>query len=271
MSNGGIRGFPNTPTSTVANGVWNLREQMRAQRDGNWPGEPVLNDPNVILYAPFNGNAHVFTGPGGTNPTYTLDGFVGGSAQPTIQYDTGVVAFSEYTASALSGANANEHILADTTVANNIGVTRNTFSLEFWVYSTGDQGGLINIGIPGSGRAALYISLISSGLAFYEDEGWSSNGSSARIVGGVRTLPTNAWTHIYMGFVRNGNSYTAINGTMATVTSNFDATYDFDPTAVLYLGRDYAGSVSSNRYQELIVRNSVPYTSSFTPGTSPSY
>ena len=271
MSNGGIRGFPNTPTNAIANGVWDLREQMRAKRDGNWPGAQNLNDPAVILYAPFNGDANVFTGPGGVNPTYTLDGFVGGSAQPTIQYDTNIVAFSEYSASAHSGANANEHILADTAVSNNIGVTRDTLSVEFWIYSTGDQGGLIQIGIPGSGRASLVIYRTSSGVIFYEDEGWSSSGSSARIVGSIRTLPTNTWTHLYMGFVRNGNSYTAVNGTMETVTSNFDATYDFDPTAVLYLGNDYFGRVSSNRYQELIVRNTVPYTSSFTPATSPSY
>lgn len=37
MKNGRIIGKPNKPTTSAASGVWGLREQLRAQRDGIWP------------------------------------------------------------------------------------------------------------------------------------------------------------------------------------------------------------------------------------------
>ena len=37
MGKGGIIGVDNTPTTSVASGVWSMREQLRAKRDDIWP------------------------------------------------------------------------------------------------------------------------------------------------------------------------------------------------------------------------------------------
>lgn len=60
MGKGGIIGKPNNPTSTVASGVWSLREQLLARKDGNW-----LNfNPSIIYNEISSATAatHTFTG-----------------------------------------------------------------------------------------------------------------------------------------------------------------------------------------------------------------
>jgi hypothetical protein len=272
MRDGRFIGYRNATSLYSGQGVWSPQELLRRKRAGTWPAEvpaPVLTDTSIILYAPLNGHTDVFTGPGGVAPTFVANGMVGAAGRPVVQFDYSKAAFPEYYASAAPGTASDEYILADTTAAANIGVTRTSLSFEFWVYYTGGQGGLIQIGAHGAGRAALFILRGSTGLSFYEDEGWSSSGSSSRRVGSNRALPADTWSHIYMGFVRNGNSYTAVNGTMEVVTSNFDATYDFDPTALLYLGTNVFPRPTDYPLQELIVRDTVPYTTNFTPPTSP--
>lgn len=41
MGKGGIIGLPNEPTTSVASGVWSLREHFRAINDASWPPAPT--------------------------------------------------------------------------------------------------------------------------------------------------------------------------------------------------------------------------------------
>jgi hypothetical protein len=49
--NGGIIGVANNPTSTVASGVWSLREQFKAEKAGDWPNPAVFIDVNFLVIA----------------------------------------------------------------------------------------------------------------------------------------------------------------------------------------------------------------------------
>lgn len=238
----------------------------KAQGAGGHGGIPVLEEPNVLLYAPLNGHTNIFTGPGGVNPTYTPNGMIGASAQPTVQFDNTTSAFAEFSSSAVTGSANNTYILADTAAAANIGVTRTQISVQFWMRYNADVGNYYQLGVAGSGRAKIQARRGNSASYFYEDEGWSSTGSSSRIVGGSWYLTSGQWQHYYQAFVRNGLYYVAVDGVMRTGTSNFDATYDFDPTAWFSLG---GPTPSAQRFQEVIVRNDVPYTTNFTPPTAP--
>jgi hypothetical protein len=64
MSNGGIIGLKNAPALTSAVGVWNTKEQTRAQRDGLWPTKSYVKD-GLLLYLDA-GNSSSYPGSGST-------------------------------------------------------------------------------------------------------------------------------------------------------------------------------------------------------------
>lgn len=49
FDNGGFIGRTNTPTLSSAKGVWSLRKQSLALRDGIWPESPIVKD-GLVLY-----------------------------------------------------------------------------------------------------------------------------------------------------------------------------------------------------------------------------
>lgn len=64
MSNGGIIGLKNSPTTVSASGVWGLREQTRAQRDSLWPSKSYVKD-GLLMYLDA-GNSASYSGSGTT-------------------------------------------------------------------------------------------------------------------------------------------------------------------------------------------------------------
>ena len=51
MSNGGIIGVINTPTASVASGVWTLNEVLLARSQDIWPGQPSPLVANYLVVA----------------------------------------------------------------------------------------------------------------------------------------------------------------------------------------------------------------------------
>lgn len=77
MSNGGLIGFKNTPSTTSASGVWSIREQIRAQRGVSWPGSftPVslFEAGDFGAFYDFSNTSTLFQDTSGTSPV-TTDG-----------------------------------------------------------------------------------------------------------------------------------------------------------------------------------------------------
>lgn len=91
MSNGGIIGVVNTPTSTAASGVWTLEEQFLARAANIWPiGVPnVVSNAQVWLDA---ADASTITASGGDVSQWNNKGTLGNFTQGTgaLQPKTGV-------------------------------------------------------------------------------------------------------------------------------------------------------------------------------------
>ena len=71
MSNGGVIGVINTPTTSVASGVWTLNEVLLARSQDIWPGQPV---PITVNYLVAAGGA----GAGGAENSFGGGGWNGG-------------------------------------------------------------------------------------------------------------------------------------------------------------------------------------------------
>ena len=82
MSNGGIIGVANIPTTTVASGVWTIDEVLLARSQGIWPELPILVDFLVTAGGGAGGGTRGGGGgAGGYRTSYSTSG--GGSAAET--------------------------------------------------------------------------------------------------------------------------------------------------------------------------------------------
>lgn len=71
MKNGGIIGVPNLPTLSATSGVWGLREQLRAQRDGIWPNDSpasLFESGDFGAFYDFSNISTLFQDTSGTTP-----------------------------------------------------------------------------------------------------------------------------------------------------------------------------------------------------------
>jgi hypothetical protein len=64
MSNGGIIGVINTPTTSVASGVWTLNEVLLARSQSIWPGQPVPTVDYLVIAGGGGGGAYIGGGGG---------------------------------------------------------------------------------------------------------------------------------------------------------------------------------------------------------------
>lgn len=249
--NGSIIGVDNTPTTSVASGVWSLFEQARYQKEGVWPtfavGEPYFNYTTLLLHGDGTNGAqnNTFLDSSTNNFTITRNGnTTQGTFSPFSQ--TGWSNYFTASSSGLynaSGSNTAIHPAASFLSAasgSRIG------SIEAMVYvtaypsapSAGEFSAVLNFGgnyftfgINSSGELSVYY---YSGSAAYTE----STAASA--------VPLNQWTYIAAIFDSSNNLKLYVNGSLLK-TSTFNGVGYFsgnNTTNQLRVGRTYTGSTS---------------------------
>jgi len=272
--NGSVIGKLNTPTISTSSGRWGLESQYRAQSLTEWPIPPGSISPDVLLYSSFNGTSgdtavDVYSGDGSSLPVIVSNGMTAtGGSNLSNAYSK----VSGFTTSAYTPSAGSDYWGSITSVTNNLKVgSTSPISFEFWWYNGGSVSGSYGrlLTFDGYSTSGTGIEIESNGTntsswIFYEYSG-SAGARSSR---GTYTLATNNWHHIYWAIdPTGGSSYVGINGTVSSFSNYLS---NFSPTRDLFLGgNDIPNNGSSGYFQNLIVRNTIPYTSNFTPSTLP--
>lgn len=215
MINGGIVGKINIPTQDVAGGVWTIREQVRAKRDGIWPqfSEVVFTD----TFEEFSGWVTVGSGV---------------VAQSSAQAYEGTFSALKNTSSDPNGA----YKLLNAPVYRD-------YAVETWIYSVD----------PRAGGTADRISIVDSagnGYGFLTNptiiRSERRDGYVGTALGTNTTIsrPSNAWYRIVFTALTNNtftvDAYNSAGTLLGQYTSPVDTTYagPFDRVAILG-GYDY--------------------------------
>ena len=178
---------------------------------------------------------------------------------PTAAYDTAVVGGSGY----FDGTG--DYLTAPNNAAFDF--NSGNFTIEFWVYSNGDNEYMPVEKTINGAYGSWYIQVTSGSLKW----NCSSTGSSNDMFNSVNvgTVPTYAWTHI--AIVRNGTTFTGyINGVGTALGTSSSAIYNssYGITVGAHNGTssyDLNGHIAGLR----LIKGTAAYTSNFTPPTAP--
>lgn len=235
----------------------------------------VSLDSDILLYVPFtdtNGStaADGYVLSGGTH-TLTSDVF-SAAGNATINTDQTKMSGSSTSAYSPAGANSDGWVL-DSTISSGLEVgSSSPLSIQFWFYcsnaASGNYARLLSWGgyhVSGTGFEIETSNADYDSFIFYE---FTGSGGARRSVGTYQ-LTANDWNHIYWAFQPSGSSYVGINGTIYTTSGSYIS--NFAPTVDLHLLKtpSNADDAVKGYVQELIIRDTVPYTSNFTPSTTP--
>jgi hypothetical protein len=135
-----------------------------------------------------------------------------------------------------------------------------TYTVEAWVYLTGDYSDyreIVTQGSSGNANRWLMFVNITDGILSFQT---GSTGISTSF-----TVPRNTWTHL--AFVNNSGSYTVYaNGTSVGSGSNSVTPQNtYVTVGAFQSGAEYFQGYISN----VRITNTAVYTSSFTPSTTP--
>lgn len=238
-------------------------------------GQPIL-DSDVLLYVPFTG----------ANGSTTADGYVlsGGTHTLTSDvFDAEGNAVVNADQSKMDGATTSAYSPAgssvdgwhlDSTISSGLEVgSSSPLSIQFWFYcSNAGSGGyarLLSWGgyhVSGTGFEIESSNTDYDSFIFYE---FTGSGTANRRSLGTYQLTANAWNHIYWAFQPNSGSYVGINGTVTNTANSYIS--NFAPTVDLHLLKtpSAADDAVKGYVQELIIKDTVPYTANFTPTTVP--
>ena len=258
--NGAVIGKQNTPTTSVATGVWALNEVQRAVLGGNWPASTIV-DPyfeNVSLLLHGNGTNgaqnNTFLDSSTNNFTITRNG---NTTQGT---------FTPY------GSNWSNYFNGSTdylTAPDNAAWAFGTgdFTVESWIYFTaGSVYQRVLSQQNNSGTGWIFRLENNDKFAFY------INGSA--IVTSTTTLTKSQWYHVAVSrsgsslklFINGVNEATATNSTNMADISEVLAIGAFSiSSGVPPVGEYFNGYISNAR----VVKGTAVYTSAFTPSTTP--
>ena len=239
-------------------------------------------DSDIMLYVPFNDADGSTTADGYvlSNGTHTLTSDVF-TATGNAEISTDETNMTGTTTSAYSPAGQkNEGWVLDSTISSNIEPESSSdISIEFWYYASNAASGpyarlLYWSGFYHTGVGMEFFTSSSNYDRIIMRENLSDGSARRNIL--TDDLITNDWNHLYWGWKSGGPSYMAINGTVTEATGSYIT--DFSPSHELNLLRVGGGRNASldgnynslkGYVQEFVVRNTVPYTSNFTPSTTP--
>ena len=257
--NGAVIGKQNTPTTSVATGVWALNEVQRAVLGGNWPASTIV-DPyfeNVSLLLHGNGTNgaqnNTFLDSSTNNFTITRNG------------NTTQGAFTPY------GANwsnyfdgTGDYLNPPNDSANSFGT--GDFTVEAWIYPTSTSSASI-VSNRGAGGADTVLT-----CAFSTANGLFLHTQNTAVLNTGTNVTANTWQHV--AFVRaSGTLKIYLNGVSVGSAS---MTQNLSSTNALYIAKDgtkndggetglFSGYISNTR----IVKGTAVYTANFTPPTAP--
>lgn len=233
-------------------------------------------DSDVLLYVPFTDANASTTADGyvlssGTH-TFTSDVFAR-AGNAVINTDQTKMSGSSTSAYGPAGSNIDGWAL-DSTISSGLEVgSSSPLSIEFWFYcsnaASGNYARMLSWGgyhASGTGFEVETSNTDYDSFIFYE---FTGSGTANRRSVGTYQLTANDWNHIYWAFQPSGSSYVGINGTIYTTSGSYIS--NFAPTVDLHLLKTPLSADDAVRgyIQEFIVRDSVPYTSNFTPSTTP--
>jgi hypothetical protein len=258
--NGAVIGKQNTPTTSVATGVWALNEVQRAVLNGTWPAAAV-SDPyfeNVTMLLPGNGTNgaqnNTFLDSSTNNFTITRNG---NTTQGT---------FAPY------GSNWSNYFDGSSFIstAYNSAFAINTYAtFECWINFGALSSDRLIFGKDGFWLSYSYTGIGGSANKF----GFGVfNGSAWTTVNSTTSPNVGQWYHI-AGVRDNTTLRIYINGTQ-------EATVSFASTPVvssysLCVGANtgttspITGYVSNARYCNGATSGALPYTANFIPPTAP--
>ena len=235
----------------------------------------VSLDSDVLLYVPFT-DADASTTADGyvlSSGTHTLTSDVFSRAGNAVINTDQTKMDSSSTSAYGPGANDADGWAMDSTISTGLEVgTASPLSIQFWFYCSNAGNGawarLLSWGgynVSGTGFEIETSSTDYDKFIFYE---FTGSGNSRRSLG-TKQLTANAWNHIYWAFQPSGSSYLGINGTVTATSGSYIS--NLAPVVDLHLLKSPADASRSSRgyIQEFIVRDTVPYTSNFTPTTVP--
>lgn len=233
-------------------------------------------DSDVLLYVPFTDadsstTADGYVLSGGTH-TFTSDVF-SAAGNAIINTDQTKMDSSSTAAYSPAGQKADGWVL-DSTISTGLEVgSSSPLSIQFWYYAsnagTGSYARLLSWGGYYSTGTGIEFETKSTDYDRFDFFEFTGSGSTRRLVGSGLYLNSNAWNHIYWAFQPSGSSYLGINGTITVTSGSYIS--NFAPVVDLHLLKTPSESDDALKgyIQEFIVRDTVPYTSNFTPTTTP--
>jgi len=232
-------------------------------------------DSDVLLYVPFTDadsstTADGYVLSGGTH-TFTSDVF-SAAGNAIINTDQTKMDSSSTAGYSPAGQRADGWVL-DSTISTGLEVgSSSPLSIQFWYYAsnagTGSYARLLSWGGYFSSGTGVEFETKSNDYDYFDFFEFTGSGGSRRRVG-IYQLTANAWNHIYWAFQPSGSSYVAVNGTITETSGSYIS--NFAPVVDLHLLKTPAEDYHALKgyIQEFIVRDTVPYTSNFTPTTTP--
>ncbi len=205
MGQGNVIGKPNLPATTVASGVWSLREQYGASRTTTWPSTvpPIPPDPfraSTVAILNFNGTNGSTTMV--DNSPIASNWIVEGTAKLTTS-------FKKFGVSGLDLSGGTGYIKPSAASSNFSFSSSQDYTLEAWIYPTDVTKGIIFDSRWGGWNYYTLQILNSGGLQLIVDP-----SSSALVLNtGTGFIAANAWTHVAACRASN-TTRLFINGTL---------------------------------------------------------
>lgn len=145
------------------------------------------------------------------------------------------------------------------------------WTVEFWIFTQSSSGQAVLDTSNGNGNnTGFFIYLFETGTTFSVDTFPTSGGSNFRLLSTSGALPLNQWTHIaatYNKTTKLRKLYVngVLNATLDTTGFTFSTSTPAKTLSVSWSTVSLNGNLSNVR----IVKDSVVYTSDFTPSTAP--
>jgi hypothetical protein len=250
VGNGGVIGPANIPTTSIARGVWSLKEAFLAQKQGIWP-VPTYADPYfeyTTLLLPGNGTNgaqnNTFLDASTNNFTITRNG---NTTQGT---------FSPFSQTGWSGSFNTSTTYLTVTDTSNLRFGSSNFTIEAFVYRAA-SGATQTIASKGASTPTGWVFQISSAdkLVFTD---------TSTSITGATSLAANTW--YYVAVVRAG---TGSNQTTLYVNAVSDATgtsaTTFSQTDNMKIGADRSNTNFANGYISNLRLSNTNRTISSTP------
>jgi hypothetical protein len=244
--NGGLRGKPRTPSTSIASGIWDLDEQKIAASAGIWPsagGDPYWANVSLLLHMDGSNGSTTFTDSSSNTLSITVSG---STVLSTTQIKFGTA----------SGSFTNGKLTAP---SNSVLSMDGDFTLEFWVYQTGNTSPYDTV--VSAASESTFMIRHASGY-----EGVIVGGSIN--VANTLSFTLNTWHHIAV--VRNAGTYKVFKDGTDITTSTYTDSSTRDLSGMI-IGdssvspRNFVGYIDEFRITKGVAR----YTSNFTPPTAP--